>query len=322
MPTRQPNAADVHVDALLTMLSIAFMNSPDAYIADKLFPSVTVAKQSGLIPEYRRDDAFRDVAQVRAPGTESEGHGFRVVHDQTYYCMDFATHVDVPDEVRANADDPYNPDRDATRMVINRLKLKREISWATDFFTTGIWTTDVTGGTNFTAWDNYAASDIIGDVQTGVDAVHRVTAVDPKKLAWGRQVWSKVRHHPDFLERIKYTQKAILTADLIASILDLDQLLVGNAIKATANEAAAVASQTYDYIFGNDALLLYVPAAPSLMTPAAGYTFHWSAFGALSWIRRIRDDKAMYDRIEGHTHFDQKKVGADLGYFFSGCVST
>ena len=93
MPTTQPTAADLHVDTLLTMLSIAYMNEADAYIADKLFPIVPVRKQSNLIPEYRKGDFFRDVAQFREPGTESRGTGFRVIKDKTYYAQNFANQI-------------------------------------------------------------------------------------------------------------------------------------------------------------------------------------------------------------------------------------
>lgn len=314
----QPLQADLHVDALLTMLSIAYMNESDAYIADRLFPIVSVKKQSDKIATYTKDYWFRDDAQLRAPGTESTGGGYEVTTSTTYFCDNYAWHEDVPDETRANYDQPFDPDAEATALVTEKLKLKRERAWAADFFKTGVWTTTTTlAGVD--QWSDYAGSDPIGNIETAREAIYSVTGREPNKLLVGRGVWAKMKHHPDFIERIKYTQKAILTVDLVSSLLEVDQMFVGKAIYATAKEGAT--SQTYSYIYGKSALLFYTPPSPALRTPSAGYTFTWNKMGGISFMRRIRDDKAMYDRIEGHTFFDQKCLGTDLGYIYLTAVA-
>lgn len=316
----QPVTADLHVDALLTMMSIAYMNEPDAYIADRAFPIVSVAKQSDKIAKYDKDFWFRDEAQLRAPATETYGGGYKVDTSDTYFADNFGYHVDVPDELRANYDQPFDPDNDATALVVEKLKLKREKSWATDFFVTGIWGTSVDRSAVGVQWSDYANSDPIGDFETAREGIYSVTGKDPNKFVIGRSVWALgMKHHPDFIERIKYTQKAILTVDLVASLLEIEQILIGKAIYATSKEGQA--TQNYSYIFGKNGLLMYTPPRPGLRTPSAGYTFHWNKFGGISYIRRIRDDKAQYDRIEGHTFYDQKSIATDCGYMYIGLVA-
>lgn len=311
----QPAPGDVHIDALLTMLSTAYMNEPNVYVADKQFPIVVVRKQSDKIAKYDKEFWFRDDAQLRAPATESEGSGFTVNTADTYFCQNYAFHKDIPDEYRRNADEPFNPDMEATIYVTDKLLMRREKAWAADFFKINVWATDATPAN---LWSDYALSDPISDIETGRDAIHASTARDPNTFTIGRQVWSKLKHHPDFIERIKYTQRGVLTTEIVASILEIERLFVGRAISATSNEAATL---VLAYIFGKHGLLTFVPPRPSLMTPAAGYTFHWDVFGGLSYMRRLREEKALYDRIEGHTFFDQKALGTDLGYFFNGAVA-
>ena len=313
----EPTPSDVHIDQLLTNILIAYMNQPDAWIADTLFPIVSVRKQSNKIPKHTKEDFFRDKADMRSPGTESKGSGF-TVSSSTYFCDNYATHVNVDDETRDNQDDPFDVDAAATRLVNERLKLRREVAWATDFFTTSVWDTDLTGGTNFVKWDDYGNSAPIIDLETGAENIHSVTGKEPTDFTMGRQVWTQVRHHPDFIERIKYSQRAIVTTELIASLLGFQRVNIGRAIKVSSAEGATT---TFAYVFGKNALLSYVPSGPSLMEPAAGYTFVWTRRGGIAYTRRIRDDKAQYDRIEGHTFFDQKVVGADLGNFFSSAVA-
>jgi hypothetical protein len=235
----------------------------------------------------------------------------------TYFCDNYAFKDDIPDELRANYDAPFEPDNDSTLLVTEKLKLRREKSFASDFFKTGVWTatgsdTDFSS-TPTTQWSDYSNSNPIGDIEAGREAIYSLTARDPNKLIIGRAVWSKLKNHPDFIERIKYTQTAILTTSLVSSLIEIPQLMVGKAIENTTKEAAA--TQTYSYIFGKSALLLFTPDRPSLRTPSAGYTFTWSKFGGISYIRRIRDEKGQYDRIEGHTFYDQKAIAADCGYF-------
>lgn len=310
----QPTAQDVHEDALLTMILILYMNAPDAYIADQIFPIVSVRKQSGHVPEYTKADWFRDLADIRSPGTESKGSGFGV-KKQTYFSDNYATHVNVDDESRDNQDAPYDLDDAATRLVSERLRIRREKAFAGDFFKTGVWETDLTPTDK---WDDYALSDPIGDHETGKDAIHAITGKEPGDVTYGRQVWTKLKHHPDFLERIKYTQTAIVTTGLVASLLELNRVMIGRAIETTSAEGA---TDAFAYLFGKNALLTFTPPGPSLAMPSAGYTFSWNKRGGIAFTRRIRDEKAMYDRIEGHTYFDQKIIGKDLGYFLNAVIS-
>lgn len=318
MPGGNPTPQDLHVDPLLTEILIAYMNLPSAFIADGIFPTVNVRKQSAKIAQWTKADWFRDLAEIRAPGTESTGSGFGSDTSQSYFADNFATHVNVDDETRDNQDVPFDVDSAATQIISDRIRLRREKAFATDFFKTGVWDTDVVGGTDFTEWDDYANSDIIGDIETGKEKVHSTTGREPGDLTIGREVWTKIKHHPDFLERIKYTQRAILTVELVASLLELNRLMIGRAINVTSAEGQTA---VFAYVFGKNALLTFAPARAQLMVPSAGYTFVWTRRGGIGFTRRIRDDKAQYDRLEGHSYFDQKTLGVDLGYFFSGAVT-
>jgi hypothetical protein len=68
--------------------------------------------------------------------------------------------------------------------------------------------------------------------------------------------------------------------------------------------------------------MLYVPARPSLMTPAAGYTFVWQRVpSAQQYIKRFRDEEREVDIIEGNSYFDQKKTGAAAGLFMQNVIA-
>ena len=83
-----PTANALHVDSLLTNMSIGYKNL--SYIADEAFPIVPVQKQSDIIPQFDQSHWFRDQAVIRAPGPKSQRAGWKVTTDETYYCQRFS----------------------------------------------------------------------------------------------------------------------------------------------------------------------------------------------------------------------------------------
>jgi len=317
----QPTTNDVHVDAILTNISVAYIQEQGNFIANRVFPNVPVEKQSDKYFKYTKGDWFRDEAQLRAPSTESAGSGYNLSTD-TYSTSVYAFHKDVDDQVRANADAPINPDRDATQFVTQRLLLRQEIDWNTNYFTTGVWDTDVVGGTDFTVWSNYTSSDPIEDIETGKSTMLTNTGFMPNTLVLGYDVFRQLRHHPDIVDRIKYTSSEVPAEGILSRLFGVDRVLVTRGIK---NSGAEGAADSFAQIHGKNAALYYVAPSPGLLTPSAGYQFAWrgvsDGMGQNIGISRFRMPELRADRIEAQMAWDYKVVSTDLGYFFSACVA-
>lgn len=317
----QPTLSDIHVDRALTDLSIRYTQSADMFVASKVFPQVRVPFRSDVYYTYDRSYWYKSDAQLRGPGTESAGSGYEVSTD-SFSCDVYAIHRDLSDQVRANADQQITLERDATEFCTQHLLQRREQAWVSTYFTTGVWGTDVTGGTDFTQWDDYASSDPIRDLRNGVIAMAKLTAYKPNTLVMGAEVWDWLQDHPDFLDRIKWTQKGVVTEDLLAGLIGVDKVYTAWSVKNTSAEGETAA---YDFNLGKNALLMHVASSPGLNTPSAGYTFTWSGlFGSGRngiRIKRFRMEHIESDRIEGEEAIDQKVVASELGYFFSGAVS-
>lgn len=325
-----PTQFDVHVNVPLTNISVAWIQQQSAFVASQVFPNVPVAQQSNRYYVYQRDDFFRAEAQLRAPGTESAGSGFRVDNTPTYFCNVYAVHKDIDDQIRANADSVISMDRDATLWVTQQLLIKRDKEWAANFFGASIWTggngQDLTGvagapaANQFKRWDS-AGSTPIEDIRKQRILMAEKTGYLPNTLTLGAHVWRVLQDHAEFLDRIKYTERGMVSPDLLASVLELDKVVVAYGVEATNVEGATGA---YSFIFGKHALLTYSPPAPSLMTPSAGYTFSWNGYLAAgpegNRISQYRMDHLKSDRLEGEMAFDMKVVAAELGQFFVTAV--
>lgn len=318
----QPDVGDVHVNGLLTNLSVAFRN--ENYIADRVFPPVMVGKQSDIIPLYTRDMWLRAVAQRRGPGTMAARSGYSVDTSNTYFAVNWAIGKDIPDEVAANADAPFNMERDSMEWVTDQIQLRKEIQFASTAFAASSWTTQVTGGSNFIKFNDYGSSDPIGVLRTNMRTVRQIIGRRPNVIAMGEIVWDRLVDHPDILDRIKGAASpgspAIVTKNLVAAILEVDDVVVADALQVTSAEGAG--SETRADIIDDDIICLYRPPRPSLMMPAAGYGFFWQAAigGGQQFIRRIRDDVRKKVTIEGHTYFDYNVVAADAGVHLADAV--
>lgn len=323
-----PTQSDLHVNVPLTNVSIAYMQSSDAYISDKIFPKVPVKKQSDLYWKYSKSDWRRTDAKRRAPSTESPGVGWNMDTD-TYFAHVYAVHKDIDDQLRSNADSNFNLDRDATEFITNQLLLRRDIDWNETFFKSGVWQTEYAGGTDFDKWSD-AGSDPIGNVATWILNFRRLTGFAPNKMVLGAEVMKALKQHPDIIDRIKYTQKGIVTEDLIATLFNVDQLYTSYATVANGpqiNDARAQdAAADYDFIANSKSVLLaYAPGGPSLMTPSAGYTFTWSGYlggnGEGIRVKRFRMEMIASDRVEAECTYSQKVVCRDLGVYAHDVVA-
>lgn len=326
-----PTRGDVHVNAPLTNISIAHIQSQSHFIADKVFPTVPVNKQSDRYYTYDRGDFNRDEMQERAPGTESAGDGYDLDNTPTYYTPVYALHKDVDDQVRSNADSVLAPDRDATIFVTNKAMIKRERLFVAKAMSAGIWSNEKTGvnsdvvnATEFLIW-NDANSTPIEDIRAAKRSVLEATGFEPNKLCLSQSVMDALVDHPDIVDRIKYGQTpgkpAMVNAAALAQLFELDEVLVS---KAVYNSAAKGATEVSAFIAANSALLVYTPPSAGIMTPTAGYTFSWTGFLGASGMghrmKRFRMENLESDRIEIQMAFDQKVVGADLGFFFDNAV--
>jgi len=327
----QPTAGDVHVNRPLTNIAIAYFQDESNFIAGSVFPNIPVEKQSDAYWTIPRDSFNRDEMKIRAPGTESAGGGYEVDPDNTYYCHVRAYHHDIPDQVRANTDAPLNADSQAATLVTHKALINREKNFASKYFTTGVWSTNIAGvaaapgASQVLRWSD-AASTPIEDIRKYKREMMEKTGYEPNTLVLGQDVIDFLYDHPDIIDRLKYGQTPGRPADVntsdLAQLFKIPRILVGRGIVNNAKEGAAESSS---FIMKNGALLCYAAPNPGLMVPSAGYTFSWTGFLAAGEmgirIKRFRMEHLESDRVEIQSAYDQKVVSADLGTFFSTIVS-
>lgn len=311
---------DLRVDELLTNMSIGYANP--AYIADTIAPTVEVNNQTGLIPRFKKSHWFRDEAKLRAMGTRSEGGGWDVDSSLEYYCPRYSFRDEIPDDLRDNANSVYDLETNSVNFVMDKLAMRRERALATAVFGAGLGWTDKTGGSDYEQWNDYANSTPLLDMTDMMDTVEMKIGREPNTFVIGKQVLNQLRWHPDLIEAIKYTQRGVLSEDLIASLMGVPRMIVGRGIYTASPEGTAEASVSYSRIWGKGALLLYLTSGAALNQPAAMYTLVWNRVpNARQWMKRMRDEEREVDIIEGNTYFTHKLTSGDAGLFLATAVA-
>jgi hypothetical protein len=309
----QPDVGDVHIDAPLTNISIAYRNA--GYIGGQVFPRVPVKKQSDKFFVFDIGPAFNDVAQVRAPAGRAAGGGYTLSTDN-YSVVEKAIETPVPDELRENADNPLNPDRNATAFVSDKIDLAVERDVATLAFTQANWSNYTTlAGTD--QWSDLDDSHPMVNVSTARLAVLGACGLLPNTAVMGIQVFEKLMQNDDILERCKYggssERPAMVTAEMIAQLFMVQRVLVGTAMYNTAYEGRAA---SLSYVWGKYCWIGYVAPQPAIETPSAGYVFTTGRR-----VDRYREDAVKSDFIRAAEAWDAKKTAAGAGYLISGAVA-
>jgi len=324
-----PTPRDLHVDTYLTNMSVGYVQKSEKFFADKLFPTVKVTKQTDLYPVWPKGAFFRDQVQARPLGGAVPIVGFDV-GSASYLCTEYGLGTMIDDRTRNNADKPLDPDKASMRLLVGQHMIKRDRIAATTYLKAGVWGTDVAGvnaspdDDEFLQFDQ-SGSDPIGVIARYKDMVAEQTGYEPNTLTLGRATKRVLKEHPAIQDKIKYTQKGIITDELLAALFEVERILTPSAIYNTAKEGA---TDNMQFIVDSKCMLLsYAAKEPAMEEPSGGYTFAWTGLlpGATAdWggvIERGRGERNHSDYIEARAAYDIKLVCPDVGVFFANTVS-
>jgi hypothetical protein len=279
-------SGNVHIDVVLTQISVAWPN--EGLVGQVLFPSVPVQKQSNKYYIFQgREGWYPALDDARAPGTEANEVPGLTVSVGSYYAQEHALQIAVTDEERENADSPLSPDVDGTEMLASRIALGKEYRIYTLVTTAANFNATLTASLGDAAtasfgphWDgltNAGAATAtpptpVKDIRVAMRLVHKLAFLQPNVAVIPYKVMSALEDQQDFITRIQYVERAILTPDLVAACLSLSNVVVPGFGIATNNPGQTLA---LSYLWNREVLLAYNPPRPGLKVPAFGYQFTW-----------------------------------------------
>lgn len=306
-----PLISQVKFDQLLTNISIQFAAAPEGYLADQVLPPVPVLKESAAYWVY--DKSRLDAPDSkRAPRSEYNRIDWNVTTD-TYLAEQYGLEGEIDDEERKNSASPLDLDVDTTEIVTDMVLNNREKRVADLVLSTAIITQNVTLA-GASQW-NQSGSDPLGDLSTSRTQIYTgAPGYAPNTMLMGYLVFEGLKNHPDIKEIVKYTERAIVTRQILAAVFEVDEVLVGKVIRRTSKEGQ---TDTFGDVWGKDVLLFFKESRPSLKRASFGYQMRENDLRVF----RYREDKRDTDVIRVSEKQDEKIVTAQLGYLIKAAVA-
>lgn len=315
------------VSGPLANVSIAYRNK--SYIGDRVFPILDNVDPKAQIARYLKGAWFSDEAGVRAPGTRAKRGGY-----PTDYIgintKEYAFAREVTDEDRRFAQSksapPLKPDQDALEFCSDKIDLRKERRVAELIFSSswsGVAGEDAEGG-----WASGQNNTFITDVEARIETIRSNTGVRPNVLMLSANVLPELKKESTILSRIQYVERGIVTANLLAALFDLDEVLVGDAIYSTAKETKAGTEWSAKNVWEKNAgkgsaFLFYRPPGPGLKTPSPGYQARVPyENGQVRRLTAWRENAEHQDVYEAAEETDIVVTGADLGFLWYDCILT
>ena len=298
----------------LSNLSVKFANDRSGYVFNK-FPSVQVAHETDTYYVYGRE-AFQIPQTLRANGAEANQSEFTL--STATYALDRHSLKDiVTDRERNNANVGINPDVDTMELLTDQIMNACEFNAASTIFTTAT-SFDSTGSLTSTLYWSLitTTTDIIGNVDTATAVVMKACGKPANTLVMGEQTFRYAKNQPNIIERIKYSERGIITPEILSAVFDVSNIFVGKSVYDAGVEGSAVPSTTY--IWDKKFAAMYLEPNAKLKSPSALYNFQGVMNGEYPYaVKKYRDEKREGDEIEVNSFHKTIITGKSAGYLMT-----
>jgi len=311
---------DLHIDQNITQIALKYR--PAGMIADLIMPQVNVGKQSDRYPVFSRAEALAVEQTLRSPGTEAR-MVTRSVSSAGYFARNYALKHGLTLEDRVNMDAAYYDElvTGTTQYLVDKLML----DWEGRISALVTSTSNVgSSAAVASAWSDLANTNALDNINAAIDNIKWRTGTRPNRIVFGGKAWDLFRRNTTVRNLIMGVNNGggYASRRQVADLFEVDQILVGEAIYNTANEALGTDVNTT--FWGDNVLVYYTPGAPSRETPAFGYSFRWAGGGLPNMVgeRHPYDTRKKAEEIEVGYYQDEKVVGPEYGFLITAVTSS
>ncbi len=247
------------------------------FVAEQLFPRLPQTL-SGVTLAQTGDERLKKYNLRRAPGAATKRVDISY-SGQTYTVNQYSVEVPMPRELIREADESRRLNvgnhLDVSRIAMvtanDILLLDYEIEVATLATTSGSYAaghvTALAGGTKWSS----ATGTPVTDIRAAADVIRKKIGKRPNKLTLSADAFAALVQNVEVKTYLPSTQQGVATVDQLNNILNVADIVVGDAVWKDATGTGAD-------VWGNNAILAYVPKIGgagndlSLAEPGFGFT--------------------------------------------------
>lgn len=296
-------------DPVLTNLAQGYHNLE--LVGEVLMPTVEIDKEAGKIPKFGRL-AFRlpsTVRNLRGTSNRLDPEDITAIdvaleeHD-VEYAIDYREENEAIFSLRQFA---LNTTQDV--IALGREKEVAALALDESKYDAGNKIT-LSGTSKITSKD----ADIFAMFDTGIRAVKRAIGRKPNVCVIAGDVWAALKEHPAVIEKLKYSQVAIVTPEVFAKLIGIDTVKIGEAVYEESSQLKDIWS---------DAIVLAYVAPRSaerkgtVYEPSYGYTVrrHNGLF-----VDTYKENGGKLEVIRTTDIHKPHLVGSAAGYLIKGCL--
>lgn len=312
------------VDPVLTAIAIGYRNTANMLIADKVLPRQPVGGEKFKYTEYPIDEAFT------APDNEVGRKG-RVkqvefsAFEKDSSIKDYGLETPIPysdiEEAatqRSRGLGNYDPENHSTTMLTNLNLLRREKRVADLVQNSANY--DASRKLALTGTDKLDDYENSSPIEVLKEAVNGTFIFRANTLTMSHKIWQTISSHPDIVNAIRgnYTSKGIVRREELAALLEVKDILVGEAYLNLSNKGQDLNLQR---IWGNSIQALYIDP---MSRPEDGMTFGMTAEYGTRIAGRIEDPNIGLNggfQIRAGERVRELITAPGVGYQITGVVS-
>ena len=304
------------VSKLLTNVSNGYI--PFGYISEEILPPIHVAQTTGKIGKYTNN-------HLRIVNTIHKGKGdYRqlesiTVDSDNYDIEDHGLFDIITENDMRNFEAPFDAERDTTMALTTALWLCKEDARATTLTDGAVITNGVTLSGN-SQYDEIEHADstplqdkLVADasIEDNIGVPSNVAIMNPK-------VFRALRFNRQLLSYLGFTRARPngMTGDELARALELDRILVGHAMKNTAEEGQA---DSLSFVWPNDVIYARIEK-PGLMQKTLGFEIRKSGTKPRQ-VHKFKPTMPVKSRgIIVTDNYDQILLNTDAAYLIQDAI--
>lgn len=299
---------------ILTQLAAKFMQDPAGFVGLQLFPLFLTGEQSASYYVMNEENLLNVPRNIqRGPGG-AYSRSMMKVSDDSYNCREFGHEEPVDDRERKKYANAFDADQAAVSRIANIIRYNHETRVRDKVINAPVPTSSPS-----TKW-NADGSDPIHDVDTAKASIRKNCGLEANTMVVNVDVFTTLKEHEAITGKIQYSERAIVTAQILAAIFGVNRFLVAGAVESSATEGQAL---NPSYIWGDSVILAHVETSQDLLAPNFGRTFAWIGETGPDGIllETYRQDEIRSDVHRGRQDVDEKIIGAKCGYHLSDVLS-
>ena len=302
------------VDPILTGIVQGYSN--EAFVSEKLMPTVPVVKETGKYPKFGGEQMIVN-DDVRAIGDDKIKQIPKEDYEMLSYALaEHALAVPIDHREIENAANIVDLQAYYARVVVESLALGKEKERADMLQNPANYATgNKTALSGTDCWTDSASSPIV-QLRDAISTIRSKTVQEPNVSLLGRDSFAALQEHADLINKIQYSQLGVVTEDLISAVLSTKNnkidVVVGTGMYKDPSTGGFV--ELWDDV----AILAYVPktapARRSMYQLAFAYTFQKKGYPKAA---RKAGDYNLTQEVAAFDMWQAKIVANTAGYLFT-----